>query len=60
MRSCLAFSISLDVAAFLCDGMDGMVDAERRMVVGVFIRRAAIRSESDGSMMDCFSTRFTI
>ena len=51
MRSCLAFSISLDVAAFLCDGMDGMVDAER-MMVGVFIRRAAIRS--DGSMMDCF------
>ena len=52
MRSCLAFSISLDVAAFLCDGMDGMVDVERRMMVGVFIRRAAIRS--DGSMMDCF------
>ena len=51
MRSCLAFSMSLDVAAFLCDGMDGMVDAER-MMVGVFIRRAAIRS--DGSMMDCF------
>ena len=46
--------MSLDVAAFLCDGMDGMVDAERRMEVGVFIRRAAVRSDSDGSMMDSF------
>ena len=50
MRSCLAFSISLGVAAFLCDGMDGMVDAAR--IMGEFIRRAAILN--DGSMVDCF------
>lgn len=50
MRSCLAFSISLGVAAFLCDGIDGMVDDAARMA-GEFIRWAAIRS--DGNMVDC-------
>lgn len=52
VRSCLAFSISLGEAAFLCDGMDGMVDDAERMAVE-FIRWAAIRS--DGSMVDCFA-----
>lgn len=50
MRSCLAFSISLGVAAFLCDGIDGMVDDAERMA-DEFIRRAAIRS--DGNIVDC-------
>ncbi len=46
MRSCLAFSISLGVAAFLCDGMDGMVDDAERMA-NEFTRWAVIRSDGN-------------
>lgn len=46
MRSCLAFSISLGVAAFLCDGIDGIVDDAERMA-DAFTRKAAIRSDGN-------------
>lgn len=48
MRSCLAFSIWLGDAAFLWDGIEGIVDAER--MDKEFIRWVAIRS--DGNMVD--------
>jgi len=48
VRSCLAFSIWLGDAAFLWDGIEGIVDAER--MDKEFIRWVAIRS--DGNMVD--------
>jgi len=48
VRSCLAFSIWLGEAAFLWDGIEGIVDAER--MDKEFIRWVTIRS--DGNMVD--------
>jgi len=50
VRSCFAFSIWLGVAAFLWDGIEGIVDAER--MDKEFIRWVAIRR--DGNMVVVF------
>ena len=50
MRSCLAFSIWLGDAAFLWDGIEGIVDVDAERMDKEFIRWVAI--SSDGNMVD--------